>query len=577
MTFARTEMLLFLWALPLLWLAYGYGWRKRQRVLRAFAHRRALQELVPPGTRERRRAKAALVLAAALLLVAAMAGPRYGHQWQSSAYRGADLIIALDCSRSMLARDTAPSRLDHAKRKSADLLALLQGDRVGLVAFAGTAFLQCPLTLDYKAVGLFLDELDPDHMPMGGTDLGVAVRKALSAFDRQSTADKAIILITDGEHTGRDDPAEAAREALAAGVKLFCIGVGSPAGVPIPSGDAGFVRDRGGQVVLSRLDETLLTRLARITGGAYVREVPGGMDLKAIYQAGIRGTMADAELESGRKRVWADRFQWPLFLAFVLLVAARALPATGKPLVAVLLLFPALAAGGPAHAGPLQEGYKAYQQGRYDDALEKFIRGRVRDPENPEVLYNIGNAFYRTGNYGAARDHYRQALSKSTPDLKAKLYYNLGNTAYRQGRLQEAAENYQAALELSPDDIQARENLAFVQRRLQAQPESKEGGGAPEKRPARDGRLDHAPDTPEQPAQLSAPFSTARQPHTPGRDAGEMPWEGRPPPEMTGPGPRALPLQAPPPAAIHMLNRLKEAPGRAMITGPPEHPVEKDW
>jgi Ca-activated chloride channel family protein len=396
-------MLFLCWGVPLLLLVYLYGWRRRRRILARFADRRALASLVPPGIDGRRRLRAAMVLTAAVLLVVALAGPQYGYQWQTVTRHGVDLIIALDCSRSMLGQDIQPTRLSRAKREIVDLLAMLRGDRVGLVAFAGTAFLQCPLTIDYSAFDLFLNVLTPDYLPRGGTDLAAAVQSSLAAFDARSVADKAVIVITDGEHTGRGDPEAAAQEAKKAGVKLFCVGVGSADGVPVPTAGGGFQKDANGRIVMSRLDEALLTRMAVATGGTYVRSVAGDLDLETIYTKHIRGEMAGVTEEGGRRQVWADRYQWPLGLAILLLMGALALPgakAAATWTVAGLLV---LSWTAPLQAGPLQEGYKAYQKEEYDRAAEQFLKGRLDDPDNPRLLYNLGNAYYKKGDYAAAQ------------------------------------------------------------------------------------------------------------------------------------------------------------------------------
>ena len=469
MKFVRVEMFFLVWLLPVLVLAYMYGGRRRRAIMNAFAAARSAASLVPSGLVGRRRLRASLVLVAVLLLVVALAGPQYGFQWQQIERRGVDIIIALDCSRSMLAGDIQPTRLDRAKREIFDLLGMLQGDRIGLVAFSGTAFLQCPLTLDYQAFNLFLDVLAPGYLPVGGTDLAAAVATAAGAFDAAGRADKAVILITDGEQTGNSDPMVPVQEARKAGIKLFCIGVGSEQGVPVPESDGGFAKDTGGRIVLSRLDEPLLTRMALATGGTYVRSVAGDMDLDTIYHQQIRATMESATLESGRKQVWADRFQWPLVLAVALLIAALAIPevkgaAKILPVVAILIM---MLSPRPAAAGPTGKGYQAYQNGDYQTALKQFIDGQLADPDNPQLMYNIGNAYYKNGDFDAARDNYRQALKTADPDLKQKLHYNLGNTAYRRGDLKEAVNQYEAALNLAPDDQQAKENLAFVKERQQ--------------------------------------------------------------------------------------------------------------
>ncbi len=595
MTFTHIDMLFLLWTIPLLLLVYAYGWRRRKRIMARFGDPGTLQTIVPQGMDRRRRLQAGLIVTAALLLVLAMAGPQYGFRWQTVERRGADLIVALDCSRSMLAQDIQPTRLDRAKREIIDLLAMLRGDRVGLVAFGGTAFLQCPLTLDYAAFDLFLDVLTPDYLPVGGTDLSAAIQTALDAFDPQGPADKAVILITDGEHTGRTDPRAAALAAQKAGVKLFCIGVGADAGVPVPAPKGGFQKDAAGSIVMSRLDEALLSRLALATGGAYVRSVAGDMDLDRIYREQIRGTMADAALESGRKQVWADRFQWPLSLALILLLAAWAIPEarTGAAaLSAALILIGAVP--GPAAAGPLQKGYDAYQQEQFDQALEQFLRGQVHRPDDPRVLYNIGNAYYKTGAYDAAEAYYNRALSQAPPELQPRLRYNLGNSAYRRQALEEAVAHYQAALAIDPSDEQARANLDFVREQMKRQPPPKadggEGGEEKQEDPAASSGQDGAPPPEKQTgsdettAQGSPWSEDPDQQQDKAQDRAEAPESGQATPQADAQPSAGNNLasegqdrQSGAPAAVQMLNRLKDEPGRAMMPRYQPRHVEKDW
>ncbi len=589
MNFARVEMLFLFWGVPLLLLAYLYGWRKRRMILERFADRRALAGLVPPGIDGRRRLRAALVLAAAVLLVLALAGPQYGYQWQTVTRHGVDLVIALDCSRSMLAQDIQPSRLARAKREIVDLLAMLQGDRVGLVAFSGTAFLQCPLTIDYSAFDLFLNVLTPEYLPLGGTDLTAAVQTSLAAFNPQGTADKAIIVITDGEHTGRGDPEAAAQAAQTAGVKLFCIGVGSAEGVPVPTG-GGFQKDAQGQIVMSRLDEALLTRMAVATGGTYVRSVAGDLDLDAIYREHIRGQMAGVTEEEGRRQVWADRYQWPLGLAIFLLMGALALPGAKAPKTLAVIALALLTLPAPLQAGPLQEGYEAYQNGAYDRAVEKFLQGQLDDPDNPQVLYNLGNAYYKKGDYAAAQNQYSQALSKADEALKAQLLYNLGNSAFRQGALEEAVKNYKAALQLAPDDSQAKENLAFVEEQLKQQQEQKQQQQQQQQQEQQDQKdqqqKQESSDSSGQSSQEEEKQPTAgptppnqnpeRQPTPSGGDRPpEQGAQEEQPASQSRPG--AEKPVPPPGAAEQMLNRLKDEPGRALMPRYEKQPVEKDW
>jgi len=263
-----------------------------------------------------------MVVLGVLGCVLALAQLRYGFTWEEVTREGVDIVVALDVSDSMLVEDAesggALSRLDRAKREITDLLALLEGDRIGLVAFAGTAFVECPLTLDYGAAELFLDAIDTELIPVKGTNLGAAITTSMDAFKGASHPSLAIILITDGEdHSGQ--ALAAAEKAKQQGVRIFTIGIGRDEGSPIPDPDGGFRRDRKGEIILSRLDEPTLQKIALETGGSYVRSVTGDVDLEKIYSQGIKATLEDQDLGSKRRQRWEERFQWFIGLALVFL------------------------------------------------------------------------------------------------------------------------------------------------------------------------------------------------------------------------------------------------------------------
>lgn len=317
------DSLWLLWLIPLLLLFFVYSFRTRTRLLRRFATPDMLRRLTAGVSRPRQYFKAALVLLGLLACVVALAKPRYGFTWEEVQRKGVDIVVTLDVSDSMLVEDVEAggglSRLERAKREIADLLDLLEGDRIGLVAFAGTAFVECPLTLDYGAAELFLDNLDTELIPIKGTDLASALRTSLEAFEGASNSSRAIILITDGEdHSG--EALRAAEEAQARGVRVFTIGIGRDEGAPIPAPGGGFRRDRRGEIVLSRLDEPTLQKIALDTGGSYVRSVTGDVDLEKIYSQGIKATLEDQELGSRRRQRWEERFQWALALALLFLM-----------------------------------------------------------------------------------------------------------------------------------------------------------------------------------------------------------------------------------------------------------------
>ncbi|MFC1592148.1 VWA domain-containing protein [Thermodesulfobacteriota bacterium] len=319
MKFGNLTYLFLLWVLPCLVFFFIWAFLRKDRLIRQFCGDVLAPRLIPAVQKGRQKLKAFLLVASVFFLIIALVQPKWGFHWEDIKRVGVDIIVAVDVSKSMLAEDVTPSRLERAKREVYDLCRMLEGDRIGLIAFAGSSFVQCPLTLDYGAFRMFLDYLSPDLIPTPGTAVGTAIRRATASFSRQERKSKALIVITDGEDH-ESDPLEAAREAKKEGVKIYTIGIGKEGGTPIPvaDGSGGFLKDRSGNVVLSKLDETTLQKIALETGGAYVRSVTGDMDLDKIYRSEIRGTIEKKELRSTRKKRWEERFQWFIFIGLVL-------------------------------------------------------------------------------------------------------------------------------------------------------------------------------------------------------------------------------------------------------------------
>jgi Ca-activated chloride channel family protein len=302
---------------------YIYAFRTKTRLLERFASPEMLIRLTSGVSRPRQYMKAALVLLGLLAAILSLAELKYGFTWEEVTREGVDIVVALDVSDSMLVEDAESggklSRLERAKREIADLLLLLEGDRIGLVAFAGAAFVECPLTLDYGAAEIFLGAIDTELIPVKGTAIGAALKTSIEAFKGASHTSRAIILITDGEdHGGK--ALKVAEEAMVAGIRVFTIGIGRDEGAPIPAPDGGFRRDRKGDIILSKLDETTLQKIALSTGGSYVRSVTGDVDLEQIYTQGIKATLEDQELASKRRQRWEERFQWILAVALLSLM-----------------------------------------------------------------------------------------------------------------------------------------------------------------------------------------------------------------------------------------------------------------
>ncbi|MFO8047456.1 MAG: VWA domain-containing protein [Desulfosudaceae bacterium] len=634
MSFSHPYLLFFAWAAAALLLVVFLGMSQRRRLLKRYAADEGLTRLAGQVSAGRRYVRAILAAAALVFMVIALAGPRYGYHWEEIQQKGVDLVVALDCSRSMLAEDVDPSRLVRAKREIVDLIGKLAGDRLGLVAFGGDAFLQCPLTLDYSAFNIFLDALTPDFLPRGGTNLGAAVDTSMSAFDTEVASDKAIILITDGESTTGPDPVAAARKAAEKGVRLFTIGVGAEQGAPVPGENGGFKRDDAGRMVVSRLDEETLEKMAAVTGGIYVRSEAGDMDLDAIYQGQIQKNMKKEVLESGRKRVRENRFQWFAALALLCLLAERLVPVR-KTLMVLLLAALLLPAGSRVQAAGLydevRQGRQAYEQGEYEKALKHFIEAQLKDPENPRLLYNIGDAYYKNKEYQEAARHFQDALKQAEDDeasLRRNILYNLGNTRFKQHDFKAAIDFYKQALDLDETDQQARDNLELArqareqqkrqeqeqekkreqekrQEQEQEQEKGQRSGEQEEQQPDRkkdraeesgkDGR-DSSGDQPEkdksaaddkeagdksrqtgtEPEQAEDESQSEEQASPSSRDSsGEDERDG----DRAAGQERSAPGGDTPGASIgaDRLNRLEDKPGAAMLPAYKGRKVEKDW
>jgi len=321
MVWRTPQFLWFLLSVPVVVALLVWALRLRRRALEQFAESHLLPVLTPAVDHRRQHWKVGLLTAALAFLIISMAGPRWGFQWEEVRREGVDIVIALDTSRSMLATDVKPSRLERAKLALQELVQRLQGDRIGLVAFAGSAFIQCPLTLDY---GAFLESLQATAVgiiPKRGTALDKAIGAGLAAFENHPSKHHALIIITDGEdHDGQVQVAS--QLAAEKGIKVYTIGIGTPEGELIPltvDGRRAFLKDGQGQVVKSRLDTETLQDIAIATGGAYVYDSSPSLGLDEVYTRYI-SQLEKRELRSTLERRYEDRFQLPLVLGLILLV-----------------------------------------------------------------------------------------------------------------------------------------------------------------------------------------------------------------------------------------------------------------
>jgi Ca-activated chloride channel family protein len=491
MTFMAPVFLLVL-ALLLPLAAWGLASRRRrQRIeLAEFGDPVLLARSAPlPNLRVGRR-RDALRLAALALGLVALARPQFGERPTSLPRTGRDVLVLLDLSRSMNVADVAPTRLAAAKRIITQITSASPGDRVGLVVFGGSAFLQLPFTLDHAALQVFLDAATSDDLGDPATDVAAALRTALTVFEHEGEpGPRAVLLVSDGESYGGDiaaaDQVAAAGDGLRrAGIPVFAVGVGTPAGGPVPADSAAaperWHRDYLGRVVVSRLGESNLQLAARQSGGAYARwDSP--VQLRDLT-AGL-ARIDTRVLSSAGTTQRADRFQWPLALAVLALITELMMRGRREGIVAVLVLLACAPACRPT-ALQARRGERLYEDGKYREAYGAFERALDSDSD-ATLSYNAGNALYRMHRYDDAAKRFREVVDQSEP-LRARSWFNLGNAYVRAAEEQESAEQrqtlrravsaFEEALRLVPADTAAKWNLELALRRLG---DEADGGGSP--------------------------------------------------------------------------------------------------
>lgn len=333
MRFYSPEYLMLLIGVGLLGLFLFFALARKQQLLKRFGDIPLIMKTAPYISFARQRTKAVLLILGLALVVLAAARLQFGTHLEKVKREGLDIMIALDVSNSMLATDMKPNRLESAKQEIRAIIDRLRGDRIGLIAFAGEAFVQCPLTLDYATAEMLLSAMDNEAISVQGTSLTAALETAMKAFNQQEKQHKVLLLLTDGEdHEG--SVIEAAEKARQEGIKVYAVGIGSPAGVPIPIVDrrgsqVGFKKDENGEIIVSKLDESTLQKLALTTGGKYYHATGGEIELDRIFEE--ISSLEKKELEGTLVTRYDDRYQWPLLLAMVFIVGEFFLPERKRP------------------------------------------------------------------------------------------------------------------------------------------------------------------------------------------------------------------------------------------------------
>ena len=493
--FAHPHYLYMMVLVPLLLLLYVRSRIIRKKSMQRFGNPVLLQQLSPASAKRKAGLKFTLLLLAMILLIIALANPQIGTKLETVKREGVDIVFALDISNSMKAEDFRPNRLENAKRQISLLLQRLQNDRVGIVVFAGNAFLQLPLTTDYSAAQLFLSSIDTDFISVQGTAIGSAIRLSMKSFVRGEIKHRVILVISDGEDF-EEDAIPAAKEAAADGIIIHAIGMGSPQGVPIPiyqnGVQIGFKKDEDGNVVITRLNEMLLQQIADAGKGKYLRAANRQDELETLFKD-IEG-MEKKQLASRVYTEFEDRFQYPLCAALALLlleffVSERRtrwldrwkslLPGAEAAMLILLVSVPAHA---DSERSLVRQGNRQYDSKQYTDAEVNYRKALEKNNKLREGQFNLGDALYKQGRFEEAEKQFRLS-AESAPDAasRAQAYHNLGNALLKSKKLEDSIQSYKQALKLNPGPghpVQPRIRpapLAAAKATTAAEPATKQG------------------------------------------------------------------------------------------------------
>jgi Ca-activated chloride channel family protein len=483
--FEHPDYLYFLLLMPALAVGFFFLNRWQRKRFAAFIGLSLLSQLAPEASTAKKFAKQILLLLALASVILAIANPQVGTRLEEVKREGIDMFVVLDVSLSMKAEDIRPSRLEKAKRDVSELLRKLSGDRVGMIVFAGQAFVQFPLTSDYSAADLFLSAIDVDAVPTPGTMVGSGIDLAMESFSKDAPTQKAIVVVSDGENT-EGDVQTAIDDAKKAGVRVYCVGMGTPEGGPIPVLDKNgnrvdYKHDQSGNIVLTKLDESALQQIAASTGGSYHRATSGGNEIDDIFKE--LGSLQKVEFGSKQVTGYESRYQYPLVFALLLLIAEfmiserrgkwvdrlkRLIPGIASAVV-LLFLFGSVGSAQTLRSH-VKEGNKAYEKEHYDDAEAAYKKALEKNPKSKEAQFNLGNSYYKQQRYDDAIKQYGSAgAAMKTPEEKSMTAYDIGNALYRSEKYQDAMNAYRQALKQNPNDDDARYNLQMARMKLKQQ------------------------------------------------------------------------------------------------------------
>lgn len=468
--------------IPVLVIIRFITYRNQKKRLRKFGDPKLLKELMPDVSRWRPGVKFWLLLAALSLLIIMLARPQMGTKINQEKRTGIEAIIALDISNSMRAQDVEPSRLERSKMMVENLVDHFTNDKIGLIVFAGDAFVQLPITSDYVSAKMFLNNIDPSMILSQGTDIARAIEMGTHSFTQDEGVGKAIIVITDGEdHEG--GALEAAQDAKKQGMNVYVLGVGSPAGAPIPDPETGdYMKDQTGNTVMSALNEDMCRQVAEAGGGAYIH----------VSNNSNAQRQLDAELDKLAKKEIATTIysdfdeQFPAFgiLALLLLIIEVCLLESKNPLLrgvslfgkkkqvaTLLLLLLAMSASAQTDRQYIRQGNRQYRAGDFPNAEVSYRKALEKNKKNAQAMYNLGNALMAQNQDSAAVMQFNAAAKAESNDLrKSKAFHNVGFICQRHQMYGEAIEAYKQSLRLNPKDDETRYNLALCKHLQKKQP-----------------------------------------------------------------------------------------------------------
>ena len=474
--------------IPLLALIRYLSYRNQKKRLRKFGELSLLKALMPDVSRFRPSVKFWILQGALALLIVMLARPQMGTKINHEKRVGIETIIAMDISNSMRAEDIVPSRLDRSKMMVENLVDHFTNDKIGLIVFAGDAFVQLPITSDYVSAKMFLSSIDPSMMASQGTDIARAIEMASHSFTQEEGIGKAIVVITDGEdHEG--GAVEAAEAAKKNGMRVYVLGVGSTQGAPIPvPGTGNYMQDNTGNTVMSALNEDMCKQVAQAGGGAYIHVENNSAAQEQLDNE--LDKLAKKETSTAVYSEFDEQFQAFGVLALLLLILEicifdrrnpllKHVSLFGKRKVAVMLLFlTALSVTAQTDRQYIRQGNKQFRMGDYPNAEVSYRKAIEQNPKNPQASFNLGNALMAQKKDSAAVTQFENASRLETNPLrKAQSFHNIGVICQTHKMYGEAIEAYKNALRLNPNDDETRYNLVLCKHQKQKQDQQKQNQG----------------------------------------------------------------------------------------------------